>query len=78
METKNFGQFMIFKLPIYDILPVLNFESVSHEGQLSPYFLEQFLGSLRGKVKRGRIDAADDLIFNVHYLFDLNLVKKIV
>ena len=26
--------------------------------------------------KRNWIDAADHLIFNVHYLFGLNLVKK--
>ena len=26
--------------------------------------------------KRDRIDAADHQIFNLHHLFDLNLVKK--
>ena len=63
MGTENFGQLMIFELPIYDILLVLNL-----------YLMGQFSGSLEGK--RNRIDAADHLIFNVHHLHDLNLVKK--
>ena len=36
----------------------------------------QFRESLGGK--RNRIDAADRLIHNVHYLFNLNLVKQIL
>ena len=37
----------------------------------------QFWGHLGGDgSKRDRIDAADHLIFNVHHLFDLNLMKK--
>ena len=35
----------------------------------------QFWGSL--KVKWDQIDAADHLVFNVHHLFDLNLVKNV-
>ena len=34
----------------------------------------QFWDSIAGK--RDQIDAADHLIFNLHHLFDLNLVKK--
>ena len=34
--TKNYGEFMIFELLIYDILQVLNFKHVADEGQLPP------------------------------------------
>ena len=36
LGTENFGQIMIFELPIYDILHVSNFKHVAYEGQLSP------------------------------------------
>ena len=39
------------------------------------YINETILGSLGGK--QDRIDATDHLIFNVHHLFGLNLVKKL-
>ena len=34
LGTENFGQFMTFELPIYDVLYVQNFKRVAHEGQL--------------------------------------------
>ena len=37
--TKNYGEFMIFELLIYDILQVPNFKRVAHEGQLPPAIL---------------------------------------
>ena len=63
---------MIFELPIYDISQVLNFQRAAHEGQLPPNGVTGWVG------ERDWIDAADHLIFNMHHLFTLNLVKKIL
>lgn len=61
LGTKDIGQFLIFELHIYGISYILNFKRFAHEGQLPP---------------PSWIDAANHLIFNVHHLFDLNLMKK--
>ena len=71
MGTKNYYQFMIFELPMYDILHVPNFKPVAHEVQLLPFGANLEVTGC----KRNRIDAADNLIFIVRYAFDLNLMK---
>ena len=65
---------MIYELPICDILDVLSFKRVAPEGQL-PFNGATFVRQLR--FKRNRIDAAEHLIYKMHHLFYLNLVKKI-
>ena len=34
LETGKLGQFIVFELPIYYILHVLNFKRVAHEGKI--------------------------------------------
>ena len=36
LGTENFGQFMIFELPICDTLYLLNLNRVAHKGQQHP------------------------------------------
>ena len=50
LGTENFGQFIIFELPICDILNVLNFERLAHEGNNT--LNEAILGSLGGNGTR--------------------------
>ena len=67
LGTENFGQFMIFELPVCYMLHVLNFKRVAHEDQSPPNGTILRVNGGGGS-KRNRIDTAGHLIFNVHHL----------
>ena len=64
---------MIFELPICDTF-VLSSKRVAPEGNYQ-FNGATFVRQLR--FKRNRIDAAEHLIYKMHHLFYLDLVKKI-